>query len=71
MLTEQDFEKAEAAVKTISCWHNCVLYFNTEVCMAEKTLYEFTKKVLAEARRDFLTETKTVDMGVLENGRMK
>jgi coenzyme F420-reducing hydrogenase alpha subunit len=54
-MTEEDFEKAEAAVKAVSDAYkknNRLSLLND----AEKTLYEFAKKVLAEARRDFLTE---------------
>ncbi len=58
MMTEEDFENAEAAIQTIDEAYkknNRLSLLND----AEKTLYEFAKKVLAEARRDFLTEDKT------------
>lgn len=46
-MTEEDFEKAEEAIKTID---------RNELRSGEKTLYDFAIKVLTEARRDFLTE---------------
>ena len=52
MLTEQDFENAEEAINIIDCWPH-VLRSRRQ---AEETLYNFAKKVLTEARRDFLTE---------------
>lgn len=59
MLSEQDFAEAEEAVKAISDAYkknNRISLLND----AEKTLYEFAKKVLLEARKDFLTETRTI-----------
>jgi vacuolar-type H+-ATPase subunit E/Vma4 len=59
MLTEEDFENAEAAVKAVSDAYkknNRLSLLND----AEKTLYEFAKKVLAQSRRDFLTDKKVV-----------
>lgn len=55
MLTEQDFENAEEAIKTIDR-HYEENRITNGLRRAEKTLYEFTKKVITEARRDFLTE---------------
>lgn len=46
-MTEEDFENAEEAIKTID---------RNGLRRAEKTLYDFAIKVLTEARRDFLTE---------------
>jgi len=45
ILTEEDFENAEEAIKTID---------RNGLRRAEKTLYDFAIKVLTEARRDFL-----------------
>ena len=55
MLTEQDFENAEEAIKTIDR-HYEENRITNGLRRAEKTLYDFTKKVITEARRDFLTE---------------
>lgn len=59
MLTEQDFTEAELAVKAIS--DKCMKSESYALSLSEeeKTLYNFAKNVLLEARRDFLTETKT------------
>ena len=55
MMTEEDFENAEEAIKTVDR-HYEENRISNGLRRAEKTLYDFTKKVLAEARRDFLTE---------------
>ena len=52
MLTEQDFENAEEAINIIDCWPHGLRSRR----QAEETLYNFAKKVLTEARRDFLTK---------------
>jgi len=52
MITNEDFENVEEAIKIIDFWPHGLTRRNP----AEKTLYDFAKKVLAEARRDFLTE---------------
>lgn len=52
MMTEEDFEDAEEAINIIDCWPNGLISRR----QAEETLYNFAKKVLTEARRDFLTE---------------
>ena len=52
MMTEEDFENAEEAINIIDCWPHGLRSRRK----AEETLYNFAKKVLAEARRDFLTE---------------
>jgi len=56
MLTEEDFENAEAAIKIIDDREADIPPLKYQ----EKTLYDFAKKVLAEARRDFLTDKKVV-----------
>lgn len=55
MLTEEDFEKAEEAIRHIDVDRHCV-----GISQNERELYNFAKKVLAEARRDFLTDKKVV-----------
>lgn len=62
MMTEEDFENAEAAIQTIDEAYKNNHLFGLTLSVAEKTLYEFAKKVLAEARRDFLTEVKTAQV---------
>lgn len=52
MITEKDFEDAEEAINIIDCWPRGLRSRR----QAEETLYNFAKKVLTEARRDFLTE---------------
>ena len=52
MLTEEDFENVEEAINIIDC---CPRGLRSRR-KAEETLYNFAKKVLSEARRDFLTE---------------
>ena len=60
MLTEEDFEKAEEAIKVVDDSYNNSQLFAPSLSVAEKTLYDFAKKVLSEARRDFLTDKKVV-----------
>jgi len=55
MMTEEDFENAEEAIKTVDRHHEEGRITNG-LRRAEKTLYDFAIKVLTEARRDFLTE---------------
>ena len=52
MMTEEDFENVEEAINIIDC---CPRGLRSRR-KAEETLYNFAKKVLSEARRDFLTE---------------
>ena len=64
MLTDGDFEKAEDAIRRIEVDRHCV-----GISQNERELYNFAKKVLAEARRDFLTEPNDLEARVksLEN----
>ena len=57
MLTEEDFEKAEEALRVIDVWGNQDR--DLRLIEAEIVVYAFARKILAQARRDFLTETKT------------
>ena len=65
MLTEEDFKEAEDAIKTINQLHSKV----SEIVDAQNNLEKFAKKVLAQARRDFLREPNDLDARVksLEN----
>lgn len=56
ILTEEDFENAEEAMNALERQYEqnpSMLYALTR---REIVIHEFAKKVLAEARRDFLTE---------------
>jgi len=56
MMTEEDFENAEEAMNALERQYEqnpSMLYALTR---REIVIHEFAKKVLAEARRDFLTE---------------
>ena len=65
MLTEEDFKEAEDAIKTINQLHSKV----SEIVDAQNNLEKFAKKVLAQARRDFLTDPNDLEARVksLEN----
>ena len=69
MLTEEDFEKAEEAIKVVDDSYNNSQLFAPSLSVADKTLYDFAKKVLAQSRRDFLTEPNDLESRVksLEN----
>ena len=60
MLTEEDFEKAEDAMNVMERKYEQ----NTSILYAltrnEIAINDFAKKVLSEARRDFLTDKKVV-----------
>jgi len=68
MLTEEDFAEAEEAVKAIS--DKCMKSESYALSLSEeeKTLYNFAKNVLLEARRDFLTEVDTKPQKEIEIG---
>ncbi len=60
MLTEEDFEKAEDAMNVMERQYEqnpSILYALTR---NEIAIHDFAKKVLSEARRDFLTDKKVV-----------
>lgn len=60
MLTEEDFEKAEEAMNVMERQYEqnpSILYALTR---NEIAIHDFAKKVLSEARRDFLTDKKVV-----------
>ncbi len=60
MLTEEDFEKAEDAMNVMERQYEqnpSILYALTR---NEIAIHDFAKKVLAYARRDFLTDKKVV-----------
>lgn len=60
MLTEEDFEKAEDAMNVMERQYEqnpSMLYALTR---REIAIHDFAKKVLSEARRDFLTDKKVV-----------
>ena len=60
MLTEEDFEKAEDAMNVMERQYEqnpSILYALTR---NEIAIHDFAKKVLAQARRDFLTDKKVV-----------
>ena len=58
MLTEEDFEKAEEALRAIDVWGNQDR--DLRLIEAEIVVYAFARKILAQARRDFLTDKKVV-----------
>ena len=60
MLTDEDFEKAENAMNVMERQYEqnpSILYALTR---NEIAIHDFAKKVLSEARRDFLTDKKVV-----------
>ena len=67
MLTEEDFEKAEEALRVIDVWGNQDR--DLRLIEAEMVVYAFARKILAQARRDFLTEPNDLEARVksLEN----
>ena len=58
MLTDEDFEKAENALKAIDGWIDS--YGVMGIVDANMVIISFARKVLSEARRDFLTDKKVV-----------
>ena len=59
-MTEEDFEKAEDAMNVMERQYEqnpSILYALTR---NEIAIHDFAKKVLSEARRDFLTDKKVV-----------
>jgi len=67
MLTEEDFEKAEEALRVIDVWGNQDR--DLRLIEAEIVVYAFARKILAQSRRDFLTEPNDLEARVksLEN----
>lgn len=61
MLTEEDFTEAERAIKAIHDKCMKSKFYALSLTGDEKTLYCFVKKVLAQSRRDFLTEVETTE----------
>ncbi len=60
MLTDEDFEKAENAMNVMERQYEqnpSILY---ALIRNEIAIHDFAKKVLSEARRDFLTDKKVV-----------
>lgn len=57
-MTEEDFEKAENALKSIDGWIDS--YGSMGIVDANMVIISFTRKVLAQSRRDFLTDKKVV-----------
>jgi len=60
MMTEEDFKNAEEAMNVMERLYEqnpSILYGLTR---HEIAIHDFAKKVLAEARRDFLTDKKVV-----------
>ena len=54
MITNEDFENVEEAMLVIEGWGNQDR--DMRLIEAEDVVYEFVRKILYEARRDFLTE---------------
>lgn len=67
MLTEEDFKEAEEALRVIDVWGNQDR--DLRLIEAEMVVYAFARKILAQARRDFLTEPNDLEARVksLEN----
>lgn len=67
MLTDEDFEKAENALKAIDGWIDS--YGVMGIVDANMVIISFARKVLSEARRDFLREPNDLEARVksLEN----